>query len=411
MALESIRGLGALQVLLLHVCSAYAPTLVDPRSTNLLAICIHYSPLYLVYDGYAAVYIFFILSGLVLTPTFTRFADRPFVMAAGRILRLATPAIAAATLAAGARITMGSAHEAAGAALHSEWLIENWRPPAGLMYFVHDAFAQAPFLGYWETSLLRNLPLPSPPSSVTAAYVAPLWTLSIELQGSFMLLAFVACARLNRSLWAITVCAAGVYFCRTYFLCFVVGHLLAMTDAVEWFRRRSGVALAVMAAGGMLCCIAGEIPSAAAIAERHYEALSWLPSSPRPLEMIGALLIFLALVGSARAMRLLEWRPLIGLGRISFPLYLIHWPILFGFSAALYVVLAQVVGGEAARVGGAGAAIALSLLAACAFAPVDRWSIAASRRLRASGALTGRARSLSGDNREPRPTSDLGDIR
>jgi uncharacterized membrane protein YcfT len=69
--LESIRGLAALQVLLLHFFAAFAPDLVFALPAGAaVAAAIHLSPLYFLYDGYSAVYIFFALSGYVLSRSF-----------------------------------------------------------------------------------------------------------------------------------------------------------------------------------------------------------------------------------------------------------------------------------------------------------------------------------------------------
>ena len=60
--LESIRGLAALQVLLLHFLAAFAPDLVFSLPAGApIAGSIHLSPLYFLYDGYSAVYVFFAL--------------------------------------------------------------------------------------------------------------------------------------------------------------------------------------------------------------------------------------------------------------------------------------------------------------------------------------------------------------
>jgi len=51
--LESIRGLAALQVLLLHFFAAFAPGLVFPIVTGSgIAAAIHLSPFFFLYDGY-----------------------------------------------------------------------------------------------------------------------------------------------------------------------------------------------------------------------------------------------------------------------------------------------------------------------------------------------------------------------
>ena len=56
--LESIRGIAALQVLLLHILSAFFPMMVFWSRENNIQTIIHYSPLFVVYNGYASVYIF-----------------------------------------------------------------------------------------------------------------------------------------------------------------------------------------------------------------------------------------------------------------------------------------------------------------------------------------------------------------
>src|SRR6202011_2052171 len=83
--LESIRGLAALQVLLLHFLSAFAPCLVfTPPPDAIVARTVHLSPLYFLYDGYSAVYIFFVLSGYVLTRSFERYLEHPLALISAR---------------------------------------------------------------------------------------------------------------------------------------------------------------------------------------------------------------------------------------------------------------------------------------------------------------------------------------
>ena len=93
--LESIRGLAAVQVLLLHFLAAFAPDLVYalPGSAA-VAGYIHLSPLYFLYDGYSAVYIFFALSGYVLTRSFERQLAQPSsqVLSSQVLARIVRPA-------------------------------------------------------------------------------------------------------------------------------------------------------------------------------------------------------------------------------------------------------------------------------------------------------------------------------
>ena len=99
--LESIRGLAAVQVLLLHFLAAFAPGLVFSLPAGaVIASYIHLSPLYFLYDGYSAVYIFFALSGYVLTRSFERQLTQPSSQILARAIRLGLPAVAATLVAA-----------------------------------------------------------------------------------------------------------------------------------------------------------------------------------------------------------------------------------------------------------------------------------------------------------------------
>src|ERR1700737_383359 len=86
--LESIRGLAAVQVVLLHFLSAFWPDLVFESVSRSPAWYVHLSPLYFLYDGYSAVYIFFVLSGYVLTRSFERNLEHPFSQILARAIRL-----------------------------------------------------------------------------------------------------------------------------------------------------------------------------------------------------------------------------------------------------------------------------------------------------------------------------------
>src|SRR6202022_4888463 len=108
--LESIRGLAALQVLLFHFLSAFAPDLVfTPPPGAIVAGTIHLSPLYFLYDGYSAVYIFFVLSAYVLTRSFENHLAQPSSQIVARLIRLGLPALAATLGAAAPLFIFGTA--------------------------------------------------------------------------------------------------------------------------------------------------------------------------------------------------------------------------------------------------------------------------------------------------------------
>jgi peptidoglycan/LPS O-acetylase OafA/YrhL len=82
--LEGLRGIAALQVVLLHFVTAFAPNAAEHAP----------APLPVLFDGHTAVYVFFLISGAVLTPSFARGGHWPN-QAAKRLLRPGIPVAAA----------------------------------------------------------------------------------------------------------------------------------------------------------------------------------------------------------------------------------------------------------------------------------------------------------------------------
>ena len=60
--LEGLRGIAAMQVVLLHFVTGFLPDTAEHA----------WPPLRVLFDGHTAVYVFFLISGTVLTPSFAR---------------------------------------------------------------------------------------------------------------------------------------------------------------------------------------------------------------------------------------------------------------------------------------------------------------------------------------------------
>src|SRR5258708_14692806 len=147
--LESIRGLAALQVLLLHFLAALAPDLVfTPPAGAIVARTIHLSPLYFLYDGYSAVYIFFTLSGYVLTRSFERHLAQPSSQIMARVIRLGLPAIAATVIAAALLLIFGRPNVQAGDLSGSVWFASQWHADLSILSVIRDGVLNALFLSY-----------------------------------------------------------------------------------------------------------------------------------------------------------------------------------------------------------------------------------------------------------------------
>jgi peptidoglycan/LPS O-acetylase OafA/YrhL len=400
--LESIRGLAALQVLLLHLLAAFAPEFVFSRPAGAPIVdAIHLSPLYFLYDGYSAVYIFFALSGYVLTRSFERNLARPFVQVLGRIVRLGLPAIAAVLVSAAVMLMFGKPNIVAGELSGSAWFASQWNGQLTLASVVKDGTLNALFLGYRGSPGLAFLgPWQEP---VEQSLVTPR-TLSIEFYGSMTVLLLCCCARRSRILWCAAMLLGAMFTIRSAYICFFVGHFLAAFACAERPAPASRLLPAFSVASGIFVCVLAEI--------WQPEWLRGLCTSPdyllfpgqfAPMQQkaFGAMLVLVGLIHLEAARGLLSNPWLVARSKLSFPLYLIHWPILVGPVAALFLLLSGAIGVEAARLCAIVVGICLAFAASIVFLPFDRLALDSSRAVR---------RRLCGAPKETRRLSPLGAV-
>ncbi len=382
--LESIRGLAALQVLLLHFLAAFAPNLVFALPAGAaIAGYIHLSPLYFLYDGYSAVYIFFVLSGYVLTRSFERNLARPSSQVLARIVRLGVPAIAATLVAATVMLMFGRPNEAAGELSGSVWFASQWKTDPSIWSVIRDGTVNALFLGYSKMPGLAFLaPWQQP---VDQSLVAPLWTLSIEFYGSMIVLALCWCARRSRALWWTFMLVGAIFTIRSAYICFFIGHMLAFYRRAERPAPVSMLLPVFSIIFGVFLCVIAEIWQPEWLRSLCADPTYFLfPGQFAPMQQktFGAVLVLVGIIDLEAARRMLSTPWLVAKSKLSFPLYLIHWPILFGPAAALFLLLDGMVGIELARVGAIVAGIGLSFVGSMFFLTVDFRALEWSRTLR-----------------------------
>jgi peptidoglycan/LPS O-acetylase OafA/YrhL len=375
--LEGLRGLASVQVLLLHLAGAFCLPLIEGAAR---------SPLYLLYDGETAVHLFFLLSGAVLTRGFAKHWRTPLATLAARALRLGLPAAAATLLACLAYHAFGTAHGPAGALLGSWWLQQNWLADGSLGSLLAQAFPVALLTGFADSTSLSFLApwLPAGP----AAYNAPLWTLSLELQGSVLVLALVGLRAAAPRLWPFALAALAGLSLRSPLLGFVLGHaamVLLPRCAPAWARlpvaARLTLGLTALAAGAALALPATPFASFDTLAKTPLPLLPAL--SPEAIQRsLAALLELAGLLALPAPQRWLAGPTMQALGRLSFPLYLVHWPLLMGPGAAFALALAPWFGTSTAALAGATLAAGLTLALAVLALPLDAAAVSLARRAR-----------------------------
>jgi peptidoglycan/LPS O-acetylase OafA/YrhL len=320
-ALDGLRGLAAL-VVVLHHCLLALPPLADPyRSGRPPAegvwAWLVYSPLHVLWQGPAAVYLFFVLSGYVLTLPALRASFCWSAYLPSRLVRLYLPTAAAVLLAV--LVYALVPHEA--------------RPGASWWVNRHD-------LDVTPAWVAKDMLLVLGTNSLNS----PLWSLRWEVLFSLLLPLFVFLARRVGRAWPVALVGLLV-LCwvggRTsghggalyYLPMFALGAVLAAQRRLvgPWWERRVGGRRT-----GRVLLVVGVL-----LLSTHWMMIgvgvttSWVRTAGVVLELAGALLLVMTAIWSPAACRPLEHPVARWLGSRSFSLYLVHEPLAVAISMLL----------------------------------------------------------------------------
>jgi peptidoglycan/LPS O-acetylase OafA/YrhL len=393
--LDGLRGVAALVIILHHPLIAFDFAFYNGVATEGHAAW-HAAmagwPFLPPVVGNSAVCLFFALSGFVLTSSFHRTRLGGLALVVKRTLRLGIPILAVSlfvwALVAGGLIFNVETQPIT----HSWWLGVQTAPPANIASALRDGVYGA----------LLGLP-------GATAYNGSLWTMSVEFFGSLLLISvFVAMRpfrgrRHETALLILVFLALGALGFYLYLSLFAFGAALRLAnlrDRLKDLPQRDWIMAGLMVLGVFL----GTIP----YAQTRGPLLDWLvahalvrpdtawQASDGPFRGIpdatfwhaaGALMILVAADCWPALRRQLErWLPQF-FGRISFPLYLLHVPILLSVGCGTFLLLLD------AGIGQGVAwtlSTALFILTACLLShavtplieePAVRWSSAAARHL------------------------------
>jgi peptidoglycan/LPS O-acetylase OafA/YrhL len=334
--LDGLRGWGAVVVLIYHVFCDGLP--VDAAIGERLR---YFVP----FNGTLAVLIFFAVSGFSLSVRYLADGDvRSWLrIAAGRYLRLAIPIFAACLV------------------VHIVMVCGFVDAPAERLAKFSGAFNFAPTMGHLLKFSLFDVFFNY---SAQDTYIGPLWTMSVELIGSFVvLLAIVVVRPLPSRLLFLSGLTCLILWLAPTETTAMLALFPAGAGLAEGFNR--GWIDALPKSAGVLLLSIGCLAPVV------------LPYSVGAWGLIGTLPLVLGCMVIPGTRNWLSGTVSAHLGRISFPLYLMHGPVLcfigepltrYVGDALLLKVLIQF------------AVVVLSFVSAYAFLPVNEFAIGLAHR-------------------------------
>ena len=345
---DGVRGWAALAVVVFHSTTELFGGVIPFLTTGWLG---------LFNDGLLAVYIFFVLSGLVLSNQFFAAGNlaRIRITALGRYVRLTIPIAAASFL---TFILMKSGflfnHDAAVILHREDWLGWFYQFPASLPSYLRFAF----YAVYFDFDS-------------HTAYDVVLWTMPYELIGSFLVFAMVALFGTSRRTRIASCAAAVVLFWKLnpMYLTFVYGYLIADLNTAI-----AGSAITKGRLGNVIGLVLIAAATAISIQLRN--------EPPEvPIYAFAGACVVLAPVFSSWLRALLSCAVSRWLGCISFPLYLTHMAVICTFASSGIVML----DGRSWSPAAIAAAVVpptvvIALVLAQAFEPVERLAILCAHR-------------------------------
>jgi peptidoglycan/LPS O-acetylase OafA/YrhL len=297
--LEACRGIAAWVVVASHSMLVFAPETIYQLAGSIFFVAV---------NGTAAVAFFFVLSGYVLSARFFENPD-PGHMASAAIKRL--PRLALLTT----LVTLASA---------TLWMTGLYQEDAPLLPDIHPSLIGAFKEGAWRTFMAGD-----------ANYDSSLWTMVYEFRGSllvFVTAPFLVLVLRRRLVWFVFPFGAIVFrYADPLMICFLCGMAIAYYQK-NIPRFPWPVTAALLAAAGFLLSYS---PTSLyviynrnviynRIVANHYQ-----PTAILLAWAIGASCLIVAVLQSAVAERLFDNRIGAALGYLSFPVYLVHFPILW----------------------------------------------------------------------------------
>ncbi|GGF47249.1 acyltransferase [Azorhizobium oxalatiphilum] len=311
--LDGLRGVAACAVVLFHFLYAFKPMVF---ANSRVGFSLSDTPLAILWNGRFSVAVFFVLSGFVLAASAPRSWREAPLLVGLRYLRLAIPALISSVIAWGWLMGFPDAVREAHALTGSWWFRWTYQPPI-------PPLSQA----MWEGAVGVFL-------EGTTRFNNPLWTMKTELLGSLMI--YIGYA-VTPPRWRMLVLTAGaialIMMDEIGLAAFCAGALIFEGRAL--LRPHAALGLGLGAVGLILGAPLSGHAAGPGVTDTILASLG-----TNGLREAGATLVVISILMTP-ALRSFFERPLLQkLGELSFPLYLVHVPLIVGPACAAYVALA-----------------------------------------------------------------------
>lgn len=331
-ALEGVRGLAAIVVVIFHSLYLFYPQIIYGINTQMAATQhmrfeedLHGSIIGASFSGILAVSIFFVLSGFVLTVGFLQKKDPAILrrQAVKRYVRLMPPALAVIILCYLVLKFNLDQHIQSVAVSGSTHMLHQWDMAPDIFKAIKQAV--------WGIF-----------TSGSVSYNPVLWTMQYEFMGAFLVFAIALLFGSSRYRWLIYgVVLLGVF--NTWYLGFVLGLILADLHTSGYLEKINKKMLLVGLGGALL--IGGYPP--VAVEGTIYEHIYITSLGTHNLSFytgIAAFVILLSILRFESLSRFFSHRYIAALGKYTYSLYLTHKLILLTVMAGSFVYFSSKMG-------------------------------------------------------------------
>jgi peptidoglycan/LPS O-acetylase OafA/YrhL len=326
--LEGLRGIAAAIVVLYHLVLSYTPKGVGavPHGHGPFDVIIQFILGFL--NGGAAVAVFFVLSGFILSLPFAkdRALTKILIAALKRWPRLAALTTIACLFAWALIHLSGRNYATAAQTIGTGWMATHGNAP-----ITHHPLTLLNALkeGLYNAFIFGDVHFDS-----------PLWTMRIELFGSFAIfLAAPALFALNNwplrliVIFIIMITAGGIYP-YTYVSDFLIGTILAMLYAENRFPSFTNLQTAIL--GIIALYLFSFTYEQKLLIHAPLKAIMPEGDTSHFVWDAGAVVMILLLLGNPFLRKIFSQTWAIWLGLLSFPIYLLHGPIMLSAGATAF---------------------------------------------------------------------------